>query len=342
VQGLTYVPYFELTGVPNVIADGHPRRSTVLTLSHWPDSETPEELRRDLSAQIALAYLDAPHLHVAAEAVSNNHLDIDGFMAVWALCNPAAATADPVLVAEVARAGDFGWTDDDRSARVAFALGTLKTAATSTLPPDVFSDSEPQQVANLHRALLDRFDDLVTNIDSHEELWADEYASLETTTAALLDGRVSIDEHPEVDLAVVTVEPTLPLRSHPYCLQYSGPCHPMPIHRATECSRVLYFRGNWAGCVYRFESWVAYQSRRIPPRINLSDLASQLTDRETGGARWTYAWPNNPNPPVAWLSPRNFAPTTIAREVIVAELVRELASAPAPDRPQPTSTYSSN
>src|SRR2546423_10914463 len=103
---MDYLPYFELTGVPNIIADGHPRRSTVLTLSHWPSSGTPEALQRDLSAEIALAYLNTPEFWVDAHVVSNNHFDIDGFMAMWALCSPEAALADPVLVAEVARAGD--------------------------------------------------------------------------------------------------------------------------------------------------------------------------------------------------------------------------------------------
>lgn len=124
--GLRYRPYHEMGGVPNVIADCHPRRSTVLTLSHWPDSETPLPLRRDLSAEIALAYLARPDQHLAAEVASNNHFDIDGFMAVWALCHPDDALADPHLMVEVARAGDFGWTGDDRAARVAFALGQVR------------------------------------------------------------------------------------------------------------------------------------------------------------------------------------------------------------------------
>lgn len=339
MAALEYRPYFELTRVPNVIADGHPRRSTVLTLSHWPNSSTPDSLKRDLSAEIALAYLSAPEAHVEADVVSNNHFDIDGFMAVWALTNPTAALDDPQLVAEVARAGDFGWTDDDRCARVAFALGTLKTPGMSPLGKGVFDESEPHQVANLYRTLLDAFDDLVATVDQREELWRDQVAALEATDAGLRDGRITIDESPKVDLAVVNVDPTIPAGSYPYCIQYSGPCHPMPIYRATHHSRILYVRGNWVGFVYRFESWVDYRSRPIAARVDLTDLARRLTGLESEGGRWVYAWPNNPNPPVAWLATARLAPTTIPADTIVGAVKETLASG-VPASAQGPSTYS--
>ena len=338
---MQYRPYSELTDVPNVIADGHPRRSTVLTLSHWPDSTTPVALQRDLSAEIALAYLDHPEYHVDAEVVSNNHLDIDGFMAVWALCHPDQALADPALVAEVARAGDFGWTEDERAARVAFALGTLRTPSSSPWGPEVFAGSEPEQVANLYRVLLDGFEDLVAGLDSREELWADQVANMVQTEDALAEGRIGIEENPELDLAVVEVDPSVPVAEYGYCLQHSGPCHPLPIYRRTACSRVLYFRGDWVGLVYRFESWVRFVSRPVPARVDLTDLAGRLTGMEPSGAVWAYAWPNNPNPPVAWLSPQDLAPTGLKRELIVAEVASALAS-PDSDPVAGPRTYSAS
>ena len=322
---MRYRPYSELTGVPHVIADGHPRRSTVLTLSHWPESDTPSALQRDLSAEITLAYLGLPEHHVDAEVVSNNHFDIDGFMAVWALCHPTEALADTTLVAEVARAGDFGWTDDERAARVTFALGDLRTAATSPLGAEVFTGSEPQQVANLYLRLLHGFGDLVADIDTREDLWGAQVANRAATEDAISDGRIVIDEHPEVDLAVVSVDPSVPVASYHYCLQHSGPCHPMPIYRRTRCSRILYLRGGWAGFTYRFESWVRYISRPVPPRVDLSGLAESLSAQESAGARWAYAWPNNSNPPVAWMSPAELSPTTIRRDSLVAQVIEALS-----------------
>lgn len=339
-EPLPYLPYFELSGVPNVIADGHPRRSTVLTLSHWPDSTTPPELQRDLSAQIALAYLGSPNHQVEAQAVSNNHFDIDGFMAVWALSHPQEALADTALVEEVARAGDFGWTDDARAARVAFALGDLRTASTSTLNREVFEGSDPQKVANLYQVLLEWFEELAAGIDEHEHLWAAQVANLAETDQAILEGRIVIEEYPEADLAVVQVDPEVPVASYHYSLQHSGPCHPMPIYRRTSCSRVLYFRGDWVGLTYRFESWVRFVSRTVPPRIDLSGLALSLTDQETKGARWAFGWPNNPNPPVVWLSPESLAPTSLPREYIEEQILTALTSEKATGLGGGPGTYS--
>ena len=88
---MQFLPYEQLSAIPNIIVDGAARDSTVLTLSHWPHSPTPRELQRDTSAEIAFAYLDAPQFHVSAEAVSNNHFDEDGLIGIFTLVNPSVA-----------------------------------------------------------------------------------------------------------------------------------------------------------------------------------------------------------------------------------------------------------
>jgi len=62
VQPLRFVGYHRLADTPNVVVDGSPTASTVLTLSHWPGSPTPEHLLDDLSAQIAFRALAEPSL----------------------------------------------------------------------------------------------------------------------------------------------------------------------------------------------------------------------------------------------------------------------------------------
>ena len=45
---MRFVPYHELNdSTPNIIVDGAAGPGTVLTLSHWPKSGTPEALKRD-------------------------------------------------------------------------------------------------------------------------------------------------------------------------------------------------------------------------------------------------------------------------------------------------------
>lgn len=304
---MRYVPYSELTGVPHVICDGAPRKSTVLTLSHWPNSGTPAALLRDLSAEIALAYLESPSHHVEADAVSNDHFDIDGFMSVWALCNPAEALADRELVAEVARAGDFARTDDRRAARIAFAIGSLRTV-----------DEKPVE---RYLDLLPRFGDLAAHIEDHQGLWRDQDEALDRTEAAFAAGQITIEEDEDLDLAVVTIDPGVFLwGEHRFSILGRSPCHPMPVHARTDRFRLLYRQDRFFGLVYRFESWVQYQSRTVLPRVILTSLAEELSARDE--VQWTFAWPRSKNPPTAWLSP--WAPSTLpfaeVRERIAAAL----------------------
>jgi hypothetical protein len=47
-----FVPEQDVRGAPNVVVDGAREEGTVLALSHWPASGTPDALRADTSAEI--------------------------------------------------------------------------------------------------------------------------------------------------------------------------------------------------------------------------------------------------------------------------------------------------
>jgi uncharacterized protein DUF6687 len=88
---MRYVPYGQIQGRANIIVDGAACPGTALTLSHWPHSGAPPELRRDTSSEIAFAYLDSPRHRAVAEIVSNNHFDEDGLVGIYALIDAATA-----------------------------------------------------------------------------------------------------------------------------------------------------------------------------------------------------------------------------------------------------------
>lgn len=285
---MRYVPYADLVGVPNVIVDGTTRKSTVLTLSHWPGSETPPDLLRDLSAEIVLAYLRSPEHHVDVDAVSNDHFDLDGFMGVWAMVNPADALANAELVAEVARAGDFAKTTSRTAARVAFTLGALR------------ADEDANQTAEFQR-FLPIVGDVLADVGAFAARWRAEDESLDATERAFDEGRITIEEDEELDLAVVTIDAGANLwGKHRFSLMELAPCHPIAVHNRTDRFRVLYRHGDWVGLNHRFESWVQYQSRQVLPRVDLTALAAELTDVDDH--EWSYAWPRSKNPPVPWLT----------------------------------------
>lgn len=286
---LRFVPYEDAAEVPNVVVDGSPNRSTVLTVSHWPGMPTPDGLAADLSAQMAFRYLDAgAGLHAPAEAVTNNHFDQDGLVGIFALVDPEAARSQRTLLEDVAAAGDFGTYRDRRAARMSMVLAAYADPARSPLGAAALAGPYPHICAALYSELLGRLPSLAADLDELNDLWTDEDAELSAAEAAIDSGRVTIEELRHVDLAVVTVPEGAPGRGgHRFAHGIVPGLHPMAVHNATDRFRILQIRGRRYELAYRYETWVQYRSRRPLPRADLAPLADQLNEQETGDASWS-------------------------------------------------------
>src|SRR4051794_33736195 len=118
---MRFVPYDQAT-IPNIVVDASANDHTLLTLSHWPQSGTPPELKADTSAEITFNYLDSPRFHVACDAVTNNHFDQDGLVGIYALINPLNAMRHREFLIDVASAGDFGVFKSREAARISFVI----------------------------------------------------------------------------------------------------------------------------------------------------------------------------------------------------------------------------
>ena len=137
---LRFVPYPDLRATPNVVVDGAAAPSTRLTLSHWPGSPTPPEVRDDLSAQIAFHALERPGWFDGIDVVSNNHFDQDGLASIYTLVDPPAALARRAQVVDVARAGDFGTFANRSAARIAIAIAGYEDPEISPLGTSYATD----------------------------------------------------------------------------------------------------------------------------------------------------------------------------------------------------------
>ena len=274
---MRYVPYDEATE-PNVVADGSPNDATVLSLSHWPGLPAPEHTWADTSAEMVLRYLDAGiDLHRGADVVTNNHFDQDGLVGVFALVDPAAAMARRELLVDVARAGDFADCIGRRAARVSMAVSALVDAAAPA--------PHPEQCAALYTEALGLFVELLDFPKRFRHLWKDEDEELTAAQRAVSDGLVSVVEHAELDLAVVTVDPDLVVHGgHRFGGRHADGLHPMALHGATRCVRVLVAHGDRYAYTDRYETWVQYRSRPLPRRVDLRPLAEQLGDGWTAEA----------------------------------------------------------
>jgi hypothetical protein len=287
VLPLRFVAYEELGDTPNVVVDGAASASTRLTLSHWPGSPTPPELRDDLSAQIAFHALERPEWFDGVDVVSNNHFDQDGLASAFALIDPPAALARRELIVDVARAGDFGTFTNRDAARIAMALAAYEDPEHSPLGPTGLTGSYTDTTALLYRELLPRFTDLLDHPDRHRALWEREDAHLGMSIDAIGKGVVGIEEHDRVDLAVVTVPEQWAARTtHRFTQAWTEAVHPMAVNNSTERLRILLVQGRRYRLELRYETWVMFVSRPVLRRPDLRPLAVELSALEPDGAGW--------------------------------------------------------
>jgi len=287
---LPYEPYEALEDRRHVMVDGAARPSSVLTLSHWPQSPTPTALAHDLSAEIVLGYLGwrdrrragtgreiakAVAAAASAEAVTNDHFDEDGLMSVFVLVAPATALAAADLVCDVASCGDFGVVATDRAAEIAFAIGPLAEAEAGS----------GAGTSELYGAILPLVPELLAHPERFSHHWSPEMERLVASRAAISAGEVELAEDRRADLCVVSRsrhngESRLP------GAEGGLPVHAVAVHSSTTASRIVAFDGDRCDVFLRYEGWVRYISRRVPLRPDLEPLAGQLTALEPGGVTW--------------------------------------------------------
>ncbi len=282
-----YVPYTKVGDRSNIVVDGAPLPSTALTLSHWPNNRTHPDLCRDTSTETVFAYLDRPDLHEDIPIVTNNHFDEDGLFSMFGIVDPAAALEHRELVTGAALAGDFGVGEDPAALRLCFIVESCCDPEESPLPAATFEGCERQRVESLYCAMLDRVPVLARDVDAWEPLWRDPFEHFEQSRMLIDNGVVTIDEQPDVDLAVVTIPTDLPMRTvRRYLEPERAAVHPFAIHNRTSRNRILRITGRRYEFQYRYESWVKMASRRPSLRVALDGLVAALNERERAAGKW--------------------------------------------------------
>jgi hypothetical protein len=312
-----YRAYGELRDVPHVVVDGSAQPGTVLVLSHWPGMPTPEPLRRDLSAEIAFAYLDHPELRADAEFVTNNHCDQDGLVSVFALTEPDAARARRDRLTDIARAGDFGTFQERDAARAAIAIANLEDAV----------DGDP------YPELLARLPELADHPERYRAQWEDEDAHITATERAIADGTITIVEDPALDLAVVHVPESWRARTvHRFTMTDQGVAHPYAVFNATDRFVVVTVGGAQPDLRYRYETWVHYVSKRPRPRVDLRALAGDLSATDGAPGRWVFDGVDGLSPALHHVDGDT---TSVADDEFVARVTDTLRTAASTWSPYP-------
>jgi hypothetical protein len=324
-----FIPYAEAREQPNIVVDGAPLPSSLLTLSHWPNNQSPAAVRRDTSTATVFAWLDCPDLQIAAPFVTNNHFDEDGLFSVFALTEPQQALAMRELLIAASFAGDFGVVRRRDAARLCFILEALTDPASSTLPAAVFA--APDRVVALYQAVLPLLPEIVRDVQQGSPrfgaLWAAQEEHLAASEALLADGTVTIEELPDIDLAIVRIPPQIAARPvRRYLEDEQAAVHPFAVNSATSCTRLLRVQGQHYEFEYRYESWLQIASRRVPLRVRLEGVVERLNALEPDAPMWIA------DDPMTSIVPRlrrsDASPSTLSLETVVAELRTAFNSAP--------------
>lgn len=274
---MRYVPYGpELEREPNVVVDGYGNDATVLVLSHWPRSKTPPELRADTSTEIVINYLRSPdrdRYRQGAEAVSNNHFDVDGLMSVWAMLNPDAALDHTERLVAMAECGDFDRWSGEHATKAVCALYGLESLPSSPLRQGLAGVRDYlERTAYLYRETLPLVQSLLDEVDGLEEYWRPEYDKVQAGRELFARGEATVQEEAELDLAI---------------FELPHEVHDIALYEQTQCTRVaLVIDGERYQVRYRYESWVELQSRKPPPRIDLKPFADRLQAIEGNDGEW--------------------------------------------------------
>lgn len=282
-----YLGLDEIGDEAHIMVDGAPRPHSALLLSHWAISPTPRHLWRDLSAEIALAYLlDQGTWDSSASAVTNDHLDVDGLVGLFFLTNPEVALEHSELLVEVARIGDFGVVRSMQAAEITWVLDALMEdpdlaivgLADSAVTPDIATTAS-------HRALLQVFERIIKAPEQYAAIAGTARARFEKTRDDLDRGAITLEESLEHDLCIVHVgeQAHSVAGSEGHGVQLG--LDTRVIHSATDASRILLCRDGRYVYYDRYETWVRYVSRHRHMRRDMTQLARDLSERDV--VQWT-------------------------------------------------------
>ena len=273
-----FVPFGQLRRQPTLVVDST-GLGAALTLAHWRGAATPPALRDDTSAGSCLRALHAPATPgLAAEAVTANHFDIDGFIGVWALLHPALALAYEPLLRLTATLGDFRELDwqhplADHALQLACWLNAEEKARFYEPFGAPARRREDEASAEKFAWFLPRFADVLLHPEAGRAAWEPEYTRVKQAAARLQGPLAQRTDYPALGLVVVrTPQP------EPYYALF-GPT------AGFDWVLSLY-DGQRYELECKYTTWIDLESRPTLPRLPLAPLAARLNELEGSNYRW--------------------------------------------------------
>ena len=274
-----YVPFRQLRQQPTILVDSV-GTGAALTLAHWRGAATPENLRDDSSAGSVLRALHRPTTPgLTASAVTANHFDVDGFVGVWSLLNPALALQHEELLRLVAGLGDFREIDGtnplaDRALQLVCWLNAEEKARFyEPFGAPAQRRREDEASAEKFEWFLPRFAEMLEKPETGRTAWQSEYERVQGAAAVMREPLTKLQRYPEIGLVVVATPAPVPY----YAL--FGPTAGFDIVLSM-------YSGNRYELEYKYTTWIDLESRPTLPRLALAPLVARLNALETSGQAW--------------------------------------------------------
>lgn len=271
--GSEFVSWESLDGRPNVVVDARATDGTLLALSHHPGAGSPARVRADTSTAIVDRFLDLPGdgRQSADVVLTNDHYDEDGLFGLWLLMDqPGHDDPTRSLACAAAAAGDFATWSRPEAAWCAITVMALAEAPTTPLPGvrrALRRALGTDPAGALYAEVLPRVRRVLEDPERFAELWQPRWRRVTRDLARLDAGTVSLEEDAAADLAIVEAD---------------GPIDDLALMSRTAMSRILTIGAGGATLRYRYETWVDFASRPLPPRLPLGPLTERLATDDAG------------------------------------------------------------
>jgi len=274
-----FVPFSQLRRQPTIVVDST-GLGAALTLAHWRGAATPPALRDDTSAGSCLRALHAPATPgLAAQAVTANHFDIDGFIGVWALLHPGLALAHEELLRLTATLGDFREIDwqhplADHALQLACWLNAEeKNRFYEPFGAPARRRREDEASAEKFAWFLPRFADILQHPEVGRAAWEPEYTRVRQAVATLQETHTQRTVYAEIGLVVIRTPQPVPY----YAL--FGPTAGFDWVLSLYDGQRYELEG-------KYTTWIDLESRPTLPRLPLAPLAARLNELESSPYRW--------------------------------------------------------
>jgi len=274
----------ELADIDKIIVDGN-GAGCGLQLSHWPGNTTPAHLKADLSVESVLRFIadpTYPQMVRGRSIVTNDHHDTDGLLAAWAVLNPTTALLHRRALIAAAETGDFYEFTTPQALQFDLLVEAFTEPDRSPIGHELHDLNEAEIDQRVSEVLLPQLPELLYETNRYESLWREEYETLVRRLRWLNEGRVHVQEFPEMRLSTIRTPQRLDHFGHNY---FSRGHRILETIEDSDGTRYILH--------YRQFLWYDIVSRTASPTYDMTEAANYLNQLEppnSGGAWVTTKW----------------------------------------------------